>query len=1374
MERMAKDNENAVAIVGMGCRFPQAASVDAYWKLLTDNVDAITAIPEDRFDSAAHYAPESGTPGKTSSRHGGFLDDPFGFDANFFGVSPVEARSMDPQQRVLLQVVWEALEDAGILPSSLAGSRTGVFVGQATAEYAELSGPLAEHDLREATGSHLRAVTSGRVSYALDLHGPSLVLDTACSSSLVAVHAARQSLLTGESSLAIAGGVNIIVSPRDAIAYSQAAMLSPDGRCKFGAAGADGFVRSEGVGVVVLKRLADARRDGDQVLALLLGSAVTNDGRGSGFLIQPAVSGQVDMVREACRSAGIVPAQLDYVEAHGTGTPVGDGVELRALAEALVGDQLPVRSLRTGSAKSNIGHTEAAAGIAGMIKAVLVARHGIIPASLHAQELHPALADWRMPVEVVRRNEPLDKAGPEAVVGVSSFGLSGTNAHVVLAEYIGDTIGDAVGDPGELPAEGDAPGVGGGAPRLLVLTARSNRSLRRLAGAYADHLGPGGRGRTYPLRDICAAAALRRDQHPHRLWVIGSSHDELAAKLRLLAAGEEIPDGALGETGFGPARQTVFVLPGQGSQWLGMGRALLDTVPAFRAAMAACDEAVQAELGWSLIELLGAEAAGGGEFPTAIDVVQPALWAMEISLAAVWRSLGVRADAVVGHSMGEAAAAYLSGALSLRDSAAVICRRSTLMKRLAGRGAMLAVELSAGEAGRLVEPHGDKICVAAENSPSSTVLAGRPEVLRRMAQELDECGVFSRFVKVEVASHSPEMELLREDLLAALADLTPGATRTAMVSSVRADTVQGPELDAGYWMDNLRGPVRFADAVRRLTKEASSVFVEISPHPVLVPALEANLADLGAPSAVVASTRRGQDERAELARSVGRLFGHGGTVDWSCWYPQGARNVPLPGYSWDQEQLRRTPRAARPSGGKAAWHVTEFTLDPEIAGVSLRGVAPVPPAVYLSAVGEAAGRLAGPSASSASLSPSSSSAVPFAPFALEQVRLGDELVDFMSGERRTAWVRIGPEADGFRPVTVEIAAPAGAGQQRIRCLTARLRSLAPVAQPPFSTTELDAAMARCRRFLSAPDFHRLAQGRGYQIGKGFRAVTRLWRRDGEAVAHLRPSGTPRAAVLETGLQPLLAALPSGGAGDGTYVPLSFEDVRQYAPLAEEFWSQVTFRPSRAADSARADVVLWGPDGQVLAELRGIRLRRLAAARRSGGALGGALGGRLLGLAGPERPVAAAELVAAARTGAASALGALGRLVAPAARRLPAGQPVPMRPAPAPASAAVPAPVPAPVPACGPVCAPASEGRTLLRHAGVVLGMAEERIDPRRPLRDYGLDSLMATQLRSRLRAELGVDVSLTRLLGAEGAGSLTEWLDSTLATPAAQSVGVGG
>jgi acyl transferase domain-containing protein len=453
----------AVAVVGIGCRFPGANNPEEFWERLLSRTDSVRVVPEDRFDISTHYSSDRQEPGKTVSRHGGFIDGAYAFDAGFFGISPAEAAEMDPQQRVLLHVAWEALEDAGLRPSALAGSRTGVFVGQATADYDEIHRPLdGQTTVRAAAGRRLRGVTAGRVSYAMDLRGPSIVLDTACSSSLVAVHAARQSLLTGESDLALAGGVNLILSPQDAVVYSQSGMLSPDGRCKFGDASGDGFVRSEGVGLVVLKRLPDALRDGDPVRALLLGTAVTNDGKGSGLLLKPAESGQVATIEEACAAAGISPGHLDYVEAHGTGTPVGDGVELSALASARRDAPDAERPLPVGSVKTNIGHPEAAAGIAGLIKAVLIAEHGVIPASLHCAEPHPLLAAGTLPIRLVTDNEPLAARGDRALVGISSFGLSGTNAHAVVGSFT------------ERPGTADT-GAGAAAPAKPVNGARAVR-----------------------------------------------------------------------------------------------------------------------------------------------------------------------------------------------------------------------------------------------------------------------------------------------------------------------------------------------------------------------------------------------------------------------------------------------------------------------------------------------------------------------------------------------------------------------------------------------------------------------------------------------------------------------------------------------------------------------------------------------------------------------------------------------------------------------------------------------------------------------------------------------------------------------------------
>ena len=1291
----ALDQDSGIAIVGMGCRFPKASGIDEFWETLLTNTDAVVPVPEDRFDVAAYYSPEPGTPGRTVSRHGGFLDDPFSFDAAFFGISPAEARGIDPQQRLLLPVVWEALEAAGLTPSSLAGSRTGVFIGQATGEYA-LGADLLQHGIREATGSHIRAMSSGRISYALDLRGPSLMVDTACSSSLVAVHLARQSLLTGESDLAIVGGVNVILSPQDAIAYSQAAMLSPDGRCKFGDAGADGFVRSEGVGVVVLKRLADARRDGDPVAASILGSAVTNDGRGSGLLLQPAVSGQVDMLREACRSAGISPRQLDYVEAHGTGTAVGDGVEFRAMAEAVAGRPAD-RPLPTGSVKSNIGHTEAAAGIAGLIKAVLIAQHGVIPASLHVDTPHPELAAAGYPVRVVRANEPVRRGGPRALLGVSSFGLSGTNAHVVLGEQVDTRVVPAPGAPDH-------------ADQLLVLSARSPESLRRQARAFARYLGPQGAGRTEELRDVCASAALRREAHPHRLWAVGTSHDDLAAKLRALADGEPIADGGTGEAGFGRARRNVFVFPGQGSQWLGMGRSLMRSSPAFREAMTACSEAVRQETGWSVTDLL---ASPGEDFPDDVEKVQPALWAMEVALTAAWREMGVEPDAVLGHSMGEVTAACVAGALTLRDAAAVICRRSRLMQRLAGRGAMLAAELTLDEAEEIVAARGDRVCVAVENAPTSIVLAGEVPALLEIGQELERRGVHNRLVKVNVASHSPLMDGLRDELLAALDDLAPLPSGLAMLSTVHCAPLLGPELDAGYWADNLRRPVRFAESVRLLAKEAASVFIEVSPHPLLHAALDETLRAFDTDPAVASSGRRGQDERRQLTRSLGQVFVQGGQVHWERWFPAPVGHVGLPHYAWDEQHLRRQPAPAAMAAAApvAVEHVVDSWQDEGIAGVELRGLAPIPPTAHLLAALDAARSLAG--AADGEGLPGA------AGFVLEQARLGDVFVDVFADPGVTLRSRLVPGPDGTGTATVEAVTAASTTP----CLTARLRPL-PAHRPQDMRPAVDSALTRCREYLSAADFARLAETRGYRISPPFQAVQQLWRRDGEVVARLRQAGAPRQAAWETCLQPLLAAFPRSLPATATFLPRAFGRVQLFGELADDSWVRVTFSSGRAGRPAVADVFVSDSEGRPLAEFREIQLGRYSGPQTPAA-------GHRIPLAGLRKKLAAIAGMPGSRTTAVPAA-RVRNTNAPTVAHSLATAPARSRPA-APAAAG----------AAGP------EAHPMIRHVAMLLGTAQAQINIRRPLRDYGLDSLTATQLSRWLRAEHGVDVSVGRLLGEE-------------------------
>lgn len=1270
-----------IAIVGMGCRFPGAPGVREFWRLLERNTDAVTPVPEDRFDVRRYHSARPGEPGTTVSRHGGFIDDLYGFDAAFFGIAPREALAMDPQQRVLLQVVWEALEDAHILPSSLAGSRTGVFVGQATAEYADLAESDGHQDVHGMAGSRLRTMTAGRLSFALDLRGPSLMVDTACSSSLVAVHLARQSLLTGESDLAVAAGVNAVLSPSDAITYSQGGMLAPDGRCKFADASGDGFVRSEGVGAVLLKRLPDALRDGDQVLGVLRGSAVTNDGQGSGTLLQPAVSGQTEMIRSACRSAGITPDRLDYVEAHGTGTPVGDDVELRALAEA-VGDEGRSRSrpLPIGSVKTNIGHAEAAAGIAGLIKTVLIARHRTIPASLHLRTPHPVLAGDAA-LAVVTRNTPLVPGDRAALMGVSSFGLSGTNAHVIVGEYVPE------------PRTGPLPHGASDAPdeaQLLLLSARTPAALSGLAARYADFLDRD-EGRAFSLRDICHTAATRRDAHPHRLWAVGRTHDELAAALRALAAGEETPDGGTADAGFTGDRRTAFVFPGQGSQWLGMGRRLLASEEVFRRTLTECDAAVREELGWSVIGLLtgDGEDAPARELPDDVAVVQPLLWAVQVSLAALLRAKGVEPDLCVGHSMGEVAAAQVCGALSLRDAASVICRRSSLMQGQAGRGAMLAVELDAQAAADAAAPHGDAVCVAAENAPASTVLAGDARALHLIAERLQAQGVSCRYVKVNVASHSPYMAELRDDLAGALAHLTPLPARTAMFSTTRCEPVDGPELDAAYWVDNLRERVRFVEAVRAAAKE-ETVFLEVSPHPLLVQSVTAVLDEQGAAPAAVATLKRHQDDGENLTRALGQLFSHGGRIDWNRYFQGTAPRVPLPTYAWDQEQFRKEPAPA-PAPAAPAEHVREVELRElglDDLGRSVRtgdGAAVVPPVLYIEAVLRAADGIG-----------------PRGEGVLEDVEFGDRPWELAHARDAAVRVCLTPAAQqGCFVFTVTALRTANGTRDGELCMTGRFRTAAPAADAgqgtagrsgtaePYGRELLDAGLTRCTAYVPAAEFYRRARARGYTIDAALCTVAQLWCSEGESVARMRCSPGAGTTGLEAGLLTMLAAWPhatgAGGSPDG-YVPVSFGRVlvRDEAGVGQDHWCVARFTPSDGTDDARCDVWLTAEDGHVIAEFRDIRLRRRAA--------------------GPAREALDAE-----------------------------------------------GPVPVPVPATAPPGrAPTPDD--VLKQAATVLGLSATRLDPRRPLRTLGLDSLLATELRVRLHRTAGVDISARRLLGREPIG----------------------
>lgn len=872
-----------IAIVGIGCRFPGADGPDEYWELLRRGDDAIVETPADRWDADPIFEPSADARGKVATRWGGFVDRIDEFDATFFGISPREAAHMDPQQRMLLEVAWEALEDGGQDIAKLAGGDTGVFVGihsHSSDYYLLQAAEERQLDMYSGTGTS-HSVASGRLSYVFDWRGPSVAVDTACSSSLVAVHLAVRSLRNRECSLAMAGGVNAIIDPTFTMVASRMRMMSPSGRCKPFDAGGDGFVRSEGCGVVLLKRLSDAIADGDRVLAVIRGSAVNQDGRSNGLTAPNSISQQA-VIRAAIDDAGVDPADVGMIETHGTGTPLGDPIEIEALTE-IFGGRGPEREPCTlGSAKANIGHCEGAAGVAGLIKAVLTLRAGQIPPLVHFNELNPHISLDGTPLRIPTSLLPWPAGDRPRCAGVSSFGWSGTNAHVVVSE--------APASPPVLHEPSDR-------PHLLPISARSEDSLRTLAGAYRASLE---RAEPHEVDEICAAAALRRSHLEHRMVVVGRERDQLIERLDSFLAGDAQREVAIGPGPHTGAELIVFVCPGQGSQWDGMARQLLEQEPVFREAIERCDMAMAPFVDWSLVERI--TMAEATERADDIDVVQPTLFAIQVALAELWRSYGVVPDAVVGHSMGEVAAAHIAGALSLDDAAKVICWRSNLLRRISGRGAMAVVELDIDSTRRAITGVHDRLAVAVNNARNSTVVSGDPAALDELLTALAAEDVFCRRVQVDVASHSPQVDELLDELIERVGNIELHAARIPMMSTVTATLADGIGLDARYWARNMRDPVQFAAAIEKLIDGGHGRFVELSPHPVLVLPIEQTLAARDARGVAIASMYRDSDERVGILAALAALFADGVDLDWRAFHEGRVVTTALPRYPWERER----------------------------------------------------------------------------------------------------------------------------------------------------------------------------------------------------------------------------------------------------------------------------------------------------------------------------------------------------------------------------------------------------------------------------------------------------------------------------------------
>lgn len=887
LERERARRTESIAIVGMGCRFPGgSSSPESFWQMLRDGVDATGDVPRDRWDVDALYDEDPDVPGKTYVKRGAFLDDIAGFEPDFFGISPREAVGLDPQQRLLLEVSWEALEDAGISPHALNGSATGVWIGQSQDDYARrasAAGDRAQLEPQQALGN-ARSITAGRIAYVLGLHGPVLQVDTSCSSSLVALHLACQSLRSGECDLALVGGVSLIAAPDSSIALCKMRALARDGRCKTFDARADGYGRGEGCGVVVLKRVSDALSASDLIYAEVRGSALNHDGRSNG-LTAPNGSAQEAVVRRALANAGLEPHQVQYVEAHGTGTPLGDPIEVLALSRVFGGPAFDARGpspapLYLGSVKTNIGHLEAAAGIAALMKAALGIAHGYIPPHLHLSEPNPRIPWRELPFRVPAQMTDWPSA-PARVAGVSAFGMSGTNVHVVLAE-----------------ASGPAPAVA--TPRsasVIVLSARSDEALKQSAARLREHLA----GRPeLELDEVAATLAIGRSALERRVARVLSSRAGLDAALARVAAGEHEPAAFRSHGGVGDGA-IAWLFPGQGSQLLGMGQSLGREFPRFRHAIEQAMAALDPHLDRPLASVMWAQpGTPDAALLQQTAYTQPAVFALGWALAAFWRSLGITPQWLAGHSLGELTAACVAEVLSLPEAARLVCSRGRLMQALPHEGAMLAVDLDVDDASRVVEPHLDRVTIGAINAPGAVVLSGDRSIVQQLAEMLDRVGVAHERLPVSHAFHSPLVEPMLQAFSREASSIDYRPPRIPIVSNL-SGALAGPEIQtAAYWVRQAREPVRFAAGVKALHAAGARAFFELGARAVLLPLVEQTLT----PSDVllVPSGRSGEPETSALLEAVGSWWQQGGTVSWPGVFAPNARRCRLPTYPWQRQR----------------------------------------------------------------------------------------------------------------------------------------------------------------------------------------------------------------------------------------------------------------------------------------------------------------------------------------------------------------------------------------------------------------------------------------------------------------------------------------